>query len=309
MVREIVVSYLKRLGAKVSGVSRLQEEVDSLYYFVDNYFDIGAVPAASGALRRLQLCGLEMLRIFDRLCSMHELVYWLDFGTLLGAVRHAGYIPWDDDLDVSMTRTEWNRAARILPPLLEEMGFYVRVYGEAWFGFGYQRDVTGLWMDVFCYEMCKMTDYDTDLPRLHSEISRQLCFARKHKTFNVQPRVSRERMRRRRLNSLYSERLDGPGEPYYFESPENESSLSYNVYAASDLFPLSKLLFEGEEFPVPRDSDKFLRCCYGEYRRFPRSGILHHSINGVSLVDMAGDNDVNMDGIRDRLVAIRGALG
>lgn len=59
-------------------------------------------------LRRLQLTQLEMLKVFDRFCREHELKYSLYAGTLLGAVRHQAFIPWDDDLDVCMERAEYN---------------------------------------------------------------------------------------------------------------------------------------------------------------------------------------------------------
>lgn len=60
-------------------------------------------------LRMLQLTQLEMLKVFDSFCREHGLHYSLYAGTLLGAVRHKGFIPWDDDLDVCMARAEYDR--------------------------------------------------------------------------------------------------------------------------------------------------------------------------------------------------------
>lgn len=60
-------------------------------------------------LRTLQLTQLEMLKIFDGFCREYGLHYSLYAGTLLGAVRHRGFIPWDDDLDVCMARNEYDR--------------------------------------------------------------------------------------------------------------------------------------------------------------------------------------------------------
>lgn len=59
-------------------------------------------------LRTLQLTQLEMLKTFDSFCREHGLHYSLYAGTLLGAVRHRGFIPWDDDLDVCMARSEYD---------------------------------------------------------------------------------------------------------------------------------------------------------------------------------------------------------
>lgn len=64
-------------------------------------------------LRRLQLTQLEILRVFDRICMEHGLSYSLYAGSLLGAVRHQGFIPWDDDLDVCMSRADYNRFMEI----------------------------------------------------------------------------------------------------------------------------------------------------------------------------------------------------
>lgn len=60
-------------------------------------------------LRQLQLTQLEILKAFDSFCKENNLKYSLFFGTLLGAVRHKGFIPWDDDLDVGMPREDYEK--------------------------------------------------------------------------------------------------------------------------------------------------------------------------------------------------------
>lgn len=70
-------------------------------------------------LRQCQLVMLRMLKIFDYLCKDHGIKYFLTGGSLIGAVRHNGFIPWDDDLDVGMTRENYElfvqRAVHELP--------------------------------------------------------------------------------------------------------------------------------------------------------------------------------------------------
>lgn len=64
-------------------------------------------------LRRLQLTELEILRELDRVCRKHNLRYYVVGGTLIGAVRHKGFIPWDDDIDVSMPRKDFDKLCKI----------------------------------------------------------------------------------------------------------------------------------------------------------------------------------------------------
>lgn len=64
-------------------------------------------------LRRLQLVQLEILKVIDKLCREHGIAYSLYAGTLLGAVRHKGFIPWDDDLDICMSRAEYEHFLKV----------------------------------------------------------------------------------------------------------------------------------------------------------------------------------------------------
>lgn len=64
-------------------------------------------------LRQAQLVMLRMFKIIDYICRKHKINYWMCSGTLLGAVRHKGFIPWDDDLDICMIREDYERFVSI----------------------------------------------------------------------------------------------------------------------------------------------------------------------------------------------------
>ena len=71
-------------------------------------------------LRACQLKQLSILEEIDRICQKHQIGYWLDGGTLLGAVRHGGFIPWDDDIDIAMRQADLERFINIAPEELRE---------------------------------------------------------------------------------------------------------------------------------------------------------------------------------------------
>lgn len=71
-------------------------------------------------LRRLQLVELGILKDIDQVCRANGITYFLDSGTALGAVRHGGFIPWDDDIDIGMPRDDYERFLEVAPTALGE---------------------------------------------------------------------------------------------------------------------------------------------------------------------------------------------
>ena len=71
-------------------------------------------------LNQIQAANLKMLKEIDRICRKHDIGYRLDSGTLIGAVRHKGFIPWDDDADIIMRRDDWERFREIAPSELPD---------------------------------------------------------------------------------------------------------------------------------------------------------------------------------------------
>ena len=74
---------------------------------------------------------LEMLKVIDRVCADHGLRYYLFYGTLLGAMRYNGFIPWDDDADIVMPRADYDRLVRLPKEVWPEGYFLQSPYSEA----------------------------------------------------------------------------------------------------------------------------------------------------------------------------------
>ncbi len=79
-------------------------------------------------LRRLQLTELEMLIEVDRICRKYGIRYFLDGGTLLGTIRHGGFIPWDDDADIIMLREEYEKFYDVCKKELDTERFFLQDY-------------------------------------------------------------------------------------------------------------------------------------------------------------------------------------
>ena len=108
---------------------------------------------------------LDLIVEFDKVCKKHGLTYFMVYGALLGAVRHKGFIPWDDDFDVAMPRTDYERFVKMegdfkYPYFLqtpytdpESCYSYAKIRNSQTTGlsemFKYQRFNHGIWMTVF----------------------------------------------------------------------------------------------------------------------------------------------------------------
>lgn len=119
----------------------------------------------------LQECELEILKEFVCVCKKHGLRFFLVGGTLLGAVRHKGFIPWDDDIDIAMPREDYDRFAELAPAVLQTQYFYqnpdtdphyflsyakirkhgTEVYEERFKKAGFHK---GVFIDIFPLDFC-----------------------------------------------------------------------------------------------------------------------------------------------------------
>lgn len=139
---------------------------------------------------------LEMLVEFDRICRKHTIKYSIDGGTLLGAIRHQGFIPWDDDADVIMNRNEYEKFILVVDAELDSSRFYYqdmeRTSGYRW-GYGklrrrntefircdqeYMPYEQGIFMDVFVCDNVPDNYVLRCICNFHSFLYRKIFYAK-----------------------------------------------------------------------------------------------------------------------------------
>lgn len=232
-------------------------------------------------LREHQLRMLEMLKYIDSVCKKHNISYWLSSGTLLGAVRHGGFIPWDDDLDIEMPRKDYLKLIKVLKKEINP-------------NYALQTHKTDI---HYLYPFAKLRDLHSVIKETHDAdifykykgvyvdlfplepLSKGLAskFVRKHQ--KLKDRVALEKDPKKR------ERLIVRGwfclSVRYFwirlwsrMSIRNEVRHTwgswYSIFRVkTELFPLSQVEFEGCRFPAPRNVDKYLTRLYGNYLQLP----------------------------------------
>lgn len=136
--------------------------------------------------RRLQLVQLDLLTEFDRVCRQHNIDYVISSGTLLGAVRHKGYIPWDDDADIMMLRDDYERFKTVMNDLNPDICFFQDHTTDPEYRWGYGKlrrtgteyvrlgqehlkSKTGINIDIFPYD-------DVPLSTLGQMIQDAYCY-------------------------------------------------------------------------------------------------------------------------------------
>lgn len=223
---------------------------------------------------------LRMLRIFDRVCKTYGLSYCLAYGTLLGAVRHGGFIPWDDDIDVHMPLDDYEKFMKIAADVLpKEIGFY---HGkDTQCGFGKIVDRCSLYLDetvqAFAANYPRGIFIDIfPLRRYRSRIlhEKTTMWVRHGKLRSLpEGRITLVNLLRKwfwkslntgfRFLDFLNSSKDGrwAGVPQYMWG----SSIMLPEWP----FPPSSVKFEGFDFPAPHSIDKYLTAIYGGYMELP----------------------------------------
>lgn len=251
--------------------------------------------------RRMQLCELEMLIEFDKVCRNNNIDYVLFGGSLLGAVRHKGYIPWDDDADIGMLREDYNKFKEHINEMNPEICYFqdhetdpeyrwgygkLRRTGTKYIRVGQEhlRCKTGIFVDVFPMD---------DIPRsiLGQILQDRYCYCLRKILWSEVARLNTSGFWKWWFTMLSKISVSIPfaGFERYAKKSSNHTPnrvrcLSYPATGTlykknpiSERYGMPKswfkdraeYIFEGRRFFGSRDYDTVLKYIYGDYMKLP----------------------------------------
>ena len=244
-------------------------------------------------LRKRQLRMLEILDYVDRVCNENGIIYWLSSGTCLGAVRHGGFIPWDDDLDIELLEKDYKRlltaitADKDCPYILHnhrsDKNFVLpfsklrdpnSILNEE---NGLDKDFKyrGIYIDIF--------PLIPSGQKWCSAVGKKLMLVCIYLT-KIKNQKIKSALRKGLYNFLDSVIFPTLRSITRLKSKDQLRHQIGNPFLKArfynDIFPLKRLDFEGRSFPIPRDPDAYLTKLYNDYNRLPDlNSIKSHSSN------------------------------
>ncbi len=221
---------------------------------------------------------LDMLISFDAICKEHNLQYWLDAGTLLGAVRHKGFIPWDDDVDISMPVEDYEKFKKIAQSHLPKSMFLQHSLTEPTFPFDYMKIRDNRATITEFHEEGKEITYNQGLfldifPMLNIKDNRFNSLWYKF-SFRAIEFFSAKKFKQDFIRALFVKSLHQMHLGWEYKDGKiiygGEMPDVAKWYDYKDMFPLKYENFEGLNFSSPNSSKAYLIELYGEsYMQIP----------------------------------------
>lgn len=248
----------------------------------DDFFEEETISGylVSKEMKEVWACELDMLERLLKVCELYNLKCWADSGTLIGAIRHKGFIPWDDDIDMVMFRDDYDKLVEIANKEFVYPYFFQTIYSDEYYGRRHaqirnsetaaianpkSRFNQGIFIDIF------VLDGVPDVPRtLQKHLSKVKRYKQAlkivSKIINYFPYVLYKRCRWDRM--LYA-RYEDVLRSVSVTETELVSTLSVNyktkIKNRSCYDKTEYIDFEDIKIPVPGGYDKLLRQDFGDY--------------------------------------------
>ncbi len=238
---------------------------------------------------------LELLKIIDKVAKDNNIKYWIDGGTLLGAIRHKSFIPWDDDIDVCLMKDEYDRFLPLLNDYIKtdkhrSLLYYNNKEYHYWFEYfmsdkiiveynGVRRPVR---IDIFPMklvendlESIEKDKYITDKAyyfikgkvKYHNKIKNKYKYKKLNEGLNKKNTFLTYFNNEYLLQKFTNKNKDNLLVNYSFGDIYVGKERDYFKY--TDIFPIKNIEFEACKFMCPNNTDVYLKTLYGDYMQLP----------------------------------------
>lgn len=277
------------LGFKIKIAKReiAKERQENVFYqYKKDKIDITKVPPAQGLLRDIQLANLALLKELAYVCEKNNFKYILDAGTLLGAIRHKGFIPWDDDIDILMFREDYEKIVSAFKNTTRNSDIYAEYHRD--------KDTNSQYFIKIKHKKCPFLGVDIfplDSYGKHLSLKEQLiatnkiCKILKHLKKEIDPNISNKETKTILTKTMKEKIL--------LSSANENGDFVYGVDFAHKLknwfldrdivLPLRKIQFEDSKYTTVNKPKEFLKNIYGDYMKYPKKiKILHYSYKNLT---------------------------
>lgn len=277
------------LGFKIKIAKReiAKERQENVFYqYKKDKIDITKVPQAQGLLRDIQLANLALLKELAYVCEKNNFKYILDAGTLLGAVRHSRFIPWDDDIDILMFREDYEKIVSVFKNTTRNSDIYAEYHRD--------KDTNSQYFIKIKHKKCPFLGVDIfplDSYGKHLSLKEQLiatnkiCKILKHIKKEINPNISNKETKTILTKTMKENIL--------LSSTNENGDFVYGVDFAHKLknwfldrdivLPLRKIQFEDSKYTTVNKPKEFLKNIYGDYMKYPKKmKILHYSYKNLT---------------------------
>jgi lipopolysaccharide cholinephosphotransferase len=245
--------------------------------------------------KKVWAIGIDLLLQVDRICKKYGFQYYLMYGSLLGAIRHKGFIPWDDDIDIAMPRKDYEEFLKVAAADLDapyflqtpetDCGYYysfAKLRNSNTTGmipwFRYSDFNMGFALDIFPVDVCKLEGVEDRfhiIKKMNIDNSTYMRMKNPDLSEADKLRVSQYRGGDPLVRYHEIQRI-----AMQFEEERDEVSqrivavatvydYQKQIFDASDVENVLYVSFEGFKFPIPVGYDKILKTLYGDYMAFP----------------------------------------
>lgn len=277
------------LGVKIKIAKReiAKERQENVFYqYKKDKIDITKVPPAQGLLRDIQLANLALLKELAYVCEKNNFKYILDAGTLLGAIRHKGFIPWDDDIDILMFREDYEKIVSAFKNTTRDSDIYAEYHRD--------KDTNSQYFIKIKHKKCPFLGVDIfplDSYGKHLSLKEQLiatnkiCKILKLLKKEINPNISNKETKTILTKTIKEKIL--------LSSTNENGDFVYGVDFAHKLknwfldrdivLPLRKIQFEDSKYTTVNKPKEFLKNIYGDYMKYPKKmKILHYSYKNLT---------------------------